>query len=360
MTDYYLYDDDGDDGDSGLTWALAKATLAGVIAVGLTSADRVFVKKAHLESLGGSTNYVFPENPGFQWIIVATATTNEPPVNSDLAQMTEITEGWVTSGNFAINLNGSSFAHGFSLVPSNVANNSGAEVTIGSSTSQQTDCVFESCTFGTRSTNAGANLFLGANADSIRLRLTDCTYHFGAVTQEILVKSHVLIQNLGHTGSTPTSLFKGVASDSHGHAVIENSDINAIGPTNLLERVSDSGTQLEFRNCKLPAGVTLVTGSVDRWSADSVEVFNSDSADTNYRYAFDGPMGTIDTETTIVRTGGAEHGGTQYSFKMVSTANSVFAMPLETPEFVIWNETVGSPITVTVQATGSELPQTDD
>ena len=87
---------------------------------------------------------------------------------------------------------------------------------------------------------------------------------------------------------------------------------------------------------------------------------NADGSDTNYRYGSDEFAGTVDSETIITRTGGAKHDGTQYSFKMESNANPEFAMPLETPEFVKWNDTVGSSITVTVKTTVATTALKDD
>jgi hypothetical protein len=80
------------------------------------------------------------------------------------------------------------------------------------------------------------------------------------------------------------------------------------------------------------------------------ELFNSDSADTNYRYQKKTQFGTITHETTLVRTGGASDGTTNLSRKMVSNADAEWNhQTLDSPEIVLWNETVGSAITVTVE-----------
>ena len=136
MTDYFLYDGDGNDSDAGTTWALAKATLAGIIAIPVTSGDRVFVKKDHIETLGAATAYDFPEDPGLRIYCVAAATTNDPPVNSDLAEMAnDQSEGWVTSGNFNFTINGSLFAFGLAFVPATASGGSASDVILGSSAS---------------------------------------------------------------------------------------------------------------------------------------------------------------------------------------------------------------------------------
>ena len=90
-------------------------------------------------------------------------------------------------------------------------------------------------------------------------------------------------------------------------------------------------------------------------------VIRSDSGDTNYRiekYAF---TGTQTTETTIVRDGGASDYTTPISWKVISTATCKPEVPFECLPISIWNETVGSPITVEVYAIkASGLPTNAD
>jgi hypothetical protein len=79
-------------------------------------------------------------------------------------------------------------------------------------------------------------------------------------------------------------------------------------------------------------------------------MFNCDSADTHYRYRKATQFGTIQDETTLVRTGGASDGTTTYSYKLVTNADAEHPMlTLDTPEIVRWNDTTGSSITVTVE-----------
>jgi hypothetical protein len=69
---------------------------------------------------------------------------------------------------------------------------------------------------------------------------------------------------------------------------------------------------------------------------------NYNNAKYNYR-------GTLTTETTIVRTGGASDGVTPISWKVVTTANAKFEQPFECPPIAIWNDTTGSPVTATIE-----------
>jgi hypothetical protein len=63
-----------------------------------------------------------------------------------------------------------------------------------------------------------------------------------------------------------------------------------------------------------------------------------------------------------VRTGGATDGTTPIAWKIVTTANSEWEFPFECLPISIWNETVGSAITVTVQGIwgGGAVPLNDE
>lgn len=338
--------------DDGTSWTNAYPTLVAALAAS-SSADLLLVEDGHVEVFGSSTTLVFPNDPGIQVVCVDEAAETVPKKGAVIS----------TAGDFFIGFDGTAFIFGIAFkANTDVGSSTVPDINIGASSTIPHAFVFDNVDFTIGSTNAGATLDIAESGDSSRIHFIDCSLTFGAVTQEIIVRrGEALFRNFSIAGSTaPTSLFKGIGSQSHATVMVENSDISVNGPTNLLERVEGSGLHIIFRNNKLPGSVVLVTGSIDFWSADTVEVMNSDSADTNYRYAFDGPMGTIDTETTITRTGGAEHGGTQYSFKMVSSANALFGMPLESPEFVIWNETIGSSITVTVKTTVATTALQDD
>jgi hypothetical protein len=63
-------------------------------------------------------------------------------------------------------------------------------------------------------------------------------------------------------------------------------------------------------------------------------------------------------EQRMAPRAGASDGTTTLSWKIVTTANCSFSMPFETGPIAIWNDTVGSPITATVEAIwgGGSLP----
>ena len=91
-----------------------------------------------------------------------------------------------------------------------------------------------------------------------------------------------------------------------------------------------------------------------------MEMYNCDSADTNYRLWVRDYSGDTTSETTIIRTGGANDGTNGLSWKMASTANAEFpGIVLRSPEIVQWNETTGSSKTATVEVVTDGVTLTD-
>jgi hypothetical protein len=82
-------------------------------------------------------------------------------------------------------------------------------------------------------------------------------------------------------------------------------------------------------------------------------MFNCDSATTNYRYYVYAWGGSIQTETTIVRTGGASDGTTPISWKIVTDTNADLYAPLLLDPIQQWNDTSGSSKTATIYLTSN-------
>jgi hypothetical protein len=176
-----------------------------------------------------------------------------------------------------------------------------------------------------------------------------CGFKFSATGQTInisigsafIIGGSVLadtpITNLVSIGNSATLLISGFDLSNCDAAVnISDSTANAVS--------------LKLRNCKLPASWSGSVNSGTPGAGSVYELHNSDSADTNYRYQKKTQFGQIDSETTIVVTGGASDGTTALSHKMVSNADAEWNhQTLDGPEIVRWNETTGSAITATIE-----------
>jgi hypothetical protein len=77
---------------------------------------------------------------------------------------------------------------------------------------------------------------------------------------------------------------------------------------------------------------------------------NCDSGDTHIRVAEHSGVGVVTSDTAVLRTGGAvQDDGTAHSWRMGGITNTSLLYPLRSPETIVYNSTVGSPVTVTLE-----------
>ena len=339
MADIYVRNTDGSDADNGSTWALAKATLVGADAIDVAG-DTVYVSSLHNQTQGATLTLSF----------AGTYASPTKVLSVDDATGT-ITPGAEvsTTNNFAIVMNGSVYCHGMTFI-AGIGSSSGTPLTIGSTASKS---VFENCNIKVAATGSG-QIYHGNAASTIVciLELINSNISLNATTSRFNLNGQLLWRGGAYVPLTnqPTALFT-LNQRSYGPSLVEGVDLSALPSTVNIVGNGAGMCQLLLRNCKLPAswsgslvGVAITTPGF------RVEMHNCDSIDTNYRLWIEDYAGSIKSETTLVRTGGASDGTTGYSFKMTTTAsaNSVVA-PLVSPEIAIWNDTVGSSKTVTVE-----------
>lgn len=212
--------------------------------------------------------------------------------------------------------------------------------------------LYENCTFALASTSATSAISQNSgNSTASYNEYINCTYKFAAVGQAIQLAWTSIFRNgcaFAPSGSVPTTLFNFTGSASRGgEAIIRDCDLSAITGT-LVNVGSGQAMTVQFHNCKLGAAVALTTGTSGTMGGARVQLHNCDSANTNYRTALADYPGTVQQETTIVRTGSlATDGTTPISWNVVTTANSTFHTPLVSEDISIWNDSTSS-VTVTL------------
>lgn len=326
------------------TWAKAATTLAAALAVA-TNADTVWIKNTHSEVQGTTITETFPTSPGCKALCTSDAT--EPP--------TSITTGAKvrTNATVLIALDGCVYGYGTEfVVGETTAGNVGLQV--GSTGVAQAQ-VWDTCKFTLAETGASGSIKLGHVATTIGkdalIELLSPTMKFANTGQTINLqcgRTHIVNMALDAAGSIPTTLFKTVV-DCDCDVLVESSDLSARAFTNLVNWGTACQAKIDFRNCKLPASITVVTGTNPGPGGPVVRMHNCDSGNTNYRFAEHRYEGSIIDEHTLIETGGASDGVTGNSFKMVSSANTQFWHPLKSPEFVQKVTSVGSALTCTVE-----------
>ncbi len=347
MANIYLRSTDGNDADDGSTWALAKATLASAITAA-GAGGTVYVSQAHNESVAvyipGS---VLGSITAPTKIICGNDSAEPPTVNASTAVLT-------TSSN-SLTVNQSAWIEGLQFhntYGGSLNFSFGSYPTSGRITCK--DCSFQfdgaggpySFSIGDLSTANDRTVLNWINTSFKPAPATGTQLQMAAA--EFNWIGGALITNT----TLPTYLFGPRDPKANGTVLVENVDLSVLGSGKTLVDFSATTwntSTFTFRNCKLGASVAIVN-SIGTPGC-RVRVHNCDSADTHYRFHEEDYAGAISQETTIVRTGGASDGVTPISWKMVTNTKALFpAITCESPELpALWNDTVGSAITVTVE-----------
>lgn len=356
MADIYLSSVDGSDASDGLSWANAKATLvAALTAAG--AGGRVFVDHAHAETQASVMTLLSPGTAASPVQVLCVDRTGDPEPPTALATTATVT----TTANNAITFSsGFTYVYGIIFSAGSGAVNSILQFPSGD------PClwILESCSLRGNGT-ASFSIIVGSsgNMDEQTVELVNTTHsanNAGGGVISVRVGKFIWRDTPSAIiGDVPATLFSGVPN-THGVAYIHGVDLSAMGSgDSLVNGALANKSYFRFENCKLGSSVAIITGSIPSQSGVEVTVVNCDSADTNYRYHRATYQGTIDHETTIIRTGGASDGTTGISRKMVSSANAKLYSPLVLDGIAVWNEDTGSAITATIEVVTDNVTLTD-
>lgn len=338
MAVIYLRSSDGNDADSGLTWALAKATLdAALTAAG--AGGTVYVSDNHSES--NANDNISPGTVASPVRVVCVDDTGnpEPPTARSTGAV------FTTSNNTPFR--GFTYYYGCTLDvnATQIFFLSGGDSRI----------VLDNCVLDTNGEfyidRGGAEVVLLNTA--VVFQATSRFLNASARQIDFVMKGG----SIALTGQVPTTLFS-ITNGDFVRLDLIGVDLSAFGSGKNLVSVASGGMPTRFIDCKLGSSVSIVTGTITYAGVD-VQVINADSADTNYRFARHTYEATETHETTIVRTGGASDGTTTFSRKIVSTANVTPHFAYESMWMEKWNESVGSALTATVEIITDNVTLTD-
>jgi hypothetical protein len=262
---------------------------------------------------------------------------------------------WLTGGN--VNW----YMYGITLSCGSGANAPALGIINGTNTT----LIADSCSFSVPGT-VGSELNLG-NATTlfrVKIRLNNCTFNFGAAGSNInwnVPDAEWKNTPSAITGTAPTVLIGGSGNVSDQHLDIRGVDLSALGSGKTI--FSSTGS-MSFRatisDCKINSAVTLSTtpANAGQW----VDFVRCDSGAHTYQQARYKYEGTLLNENTIVRSSGANDGASGVSWKITTSANSNWQQPFDTFPIVIWNNTTGANVTVTLSGitTQAALPNNDD
>lgn len=342
----------------GLSWTNARTTLATQTSV--VAGDTLWVADDHAETQASALTITLPgtvSNPNFVYCVDHTQAS---PGTGDLRTTGTVT----TTGNSAISIQGVHYCYGITFNQGTGANALGLVLGNGSG-NLVTVQKYEACAFNLVATGASFLAVWNQAGSQGYLEFINCTITFGAVGQSIAYGGGRFIWRntvSAFGGATfPTNLF--FVSVSVINILLEGVDLSALGSGKTIVQAAQncSGT-ITFKDCKLNAAVTVASSPTTTNGSLITFVIRSDSAGTNYIEQLYKYEGSQVNELTIVRTGGASNGTTSESRKIVTTANSKWVLPFETIPIAIWNDTAGSPTTVTIfgTTTGGGVPKDDE
>ena len=344
MAAFYVRSTDGSNANNGTTWALAKATLAGAMAVA-SAGDTIYVSQVHAETQASSLTITCPGTNVAPCKIVCGNDGAQPP--TAVATTATVT----TTGANNLNLSGSFYCYGITFNAGTGGTRADLQPCISTGDIQY----YEHCSFRLLTTVL-SNLYTGPGTGQSQLAWKNCTVKFGGTAQEFVGEGPFTWSggSVISGSSTPAVLFGALVAGAGngGPWLIENVDFSNFAST-LVFSVAPPALFAPFilRNCQLPASWsgTLLSGTFSH--PGRIEMYDCDNAATNYRLWIEDYFGTIRDETTVVRTGGASDGTTPLSWKMSGGGRNVYPGPqyLKSVEFALFNTTTGASKTLTVE-----------
>lgn len=357
MANYYVKSGAAGAAD-GSSWADAYTTLAAALAA-RSAGDTFWVSHQHAETQASAMTLTSPGTAAAPCRILCVNDGASPP--TALATTGTITTTGATNG---IAANGFAYVYGLIF---QVGTGAGSPLfTVGATASDAT-WTFEASKISLVATNS-TRFVVGTSANSggrHEVVLLNTTMKFAGVGQGIRADrfGRITWKNtasaIDATGSIPTTLLLATGSISAGVINFTGLDLSAMGSGKNLADAAGRIEVLQITDCKLGASVGVTTGSFSGPSGGEVRLVNCDSGSLNCRYSKSNYHGTITQEAVIVRAGGATDGATPISRKMVSSAGARFESPLVSDPIEVWNETIGSAVTITVPVITDNVTLTD-
>lgn len=311
-----------------------------------------YVASSHAETQASAMSNTITASAAFTPSIICVTKTNVPPTSAN-----ETTGAGVsTTGNSVIN-NSTTAGCAAYIEGITFRCGDGANAPILSAAVQS--IYYKNCALIANGTGAGQAISFNNTASRQAAVLDNTTVEFKAITGGISASGSGLVWRntpSAVVGTPPTSLF---VSSAVLLASIEGVDLSNLG-TSLNSGAVNSGGLITLKDCKLHASMGISTPSA--YGAAPVNLIRCDSGATNYRTERYHGFGTQTTETTIVRTGGATDGTTPISWQFDTNTSTQPNVPFEALPISIWNDTVGSAITVALDGvwSGGAVPNNDD
>jgi len=326
--------------------------------------QNIFVKSDHSETQSSAITLANSSSTPFY--VLGHDGGAYPPLSANLVDATSVQGGLITcSGVAAIDITALRlYCHGLEFKNTGT-NNVASWVQLGDAAANGCVQRFKNCKITLAGSDVATtnNLCFGTNSSTLaapRIYMDNCVVSFNFSAQGLRIRNCSLEwvnTPSALTGTAVNQLASGSNASSF-NALLRGVDLSLLGSGKTLFG-GGLGGMLTLQDCKLGTSVAIGTPDTPSYR---INLNNCDSGAVNYRNEVYDFFGTLTTETTIVRSGGASDGTTPVSGKIVTTSSALWATPFDAPPIAIWNETVGSAITITLFGIwgGGAVPNNDD
>lgn len=299
--------------DTGLSKADAFKTIVSALA-GTTKGDYIYT--SHLSN---DTDNFITVNIDSRIFISVDFAGSTPPVPADWIRGAIWNGFGISSSDVIVQSTSGGYVYGFVLTATD-----NIQFTFGNQ-------VMHNCEYST----SGFNDLLDLRGNAIHL---DCDITLGSVSWiNVASGSHNIIIGGSLSGTTDP-----VIKMTGGVLTLKNVDISSWAGLLVSFNNSTTPQRVILEGCILNAGVTLSNAITD--IGPSLDLYGSSATNQPYIILEDSFYGTMQSETTVIKTGGSSDGVTPISLKFVSNANPIVGynginnvMPI-----LFWADTIGN------------------
>lgn len=328
--------------NDGSSWANAWTSIAS--ATGVAAGSDVYVSDDHYQSSTANLTLEFAATVGNPVRIVS---VNRASGLASAGAAVEVRDGALT-----LTIRGSVYMHGLHLRAVTTGIPVNARIALAESNNTDVQA-YEKCELQVAGGGSSSKLTIGTVNN-----IAPCAVAF--IATDVFVELPVAVISCAMTidggallsGALPsgTNGVFSLASAGEGISLrVRGFDMSAMpASAPLIQNEIKQSGEIRFDDCKLPSswtGVVVDTPSL----AATVHMTNCGSTTANYQRSKTPYMGTLREDSAIYRNGGASDGTTPVSRKLATNASSgEYVMAMRGDPIAIWNEVVGSPVTVTV------------
>lgn len=311
MATYYVSSVIGNsDANSGATWTLAKATVAGALAVATTTGDIIYVDSAHVFAPAAAITWdVGTAGQRVQIISVNRNGSTTTGHSGFLAGAKETVGSNAQAFTIGTTRGGVFYIFGMYIEANNGASSSNV-VNFPGPSSGGLVLTCESCTISTPGTGAQAEITFGTISAARQvplIKLKDCTFiahsntsSAGGVITTNVVELEIINPTFQYAGANkPPSLFRPVGTCQ---IKVIDGDISGFNSGQLVLVTDFYGGDITFASLKKSGTPTVVSGTWPASNASEVIEINTDSADTKTVLSYRTRLGTLLSTESVYRT----------------------------------------------------------